>query len=408
MSEPLEHKSMATEPRLRWPVLLLAVAAMALAASLAYLVWHAHAASRAEMAVPGSAPPAIPVETAVAALRDVPRYLTGIGTVQAFNTVTVKARVDGELQQVAFTEGQTVRAGDLLAQIDPRPFEAALNEALAKKSQDEASLANARLDLQRFAALAVKEFATRQQLDTQKALVAQLEATIRGDQASIDNARTQLGYTRITAPIAGRTGVRLVDRGNIVHATDATGIVVLTQIQPISVIFTLPEQMLDAVKTAMAAGPVPIFATARGGSGRLASGTLALIDNEIDTATGTIRLKGTFPNEDEALWPGTFVEVRLLADTYRRAVAVPSQAVLRGQNGLYTYVVRQDGAVEARPIEVEQIADGLAVIRAGVTPGETVVVAGQYRLRPGARVQATTIAGPTLSGARGTIGRSPP
>jgi len=408
MSEPLEHKSMATEPRLRWPVLLLAVAATALAASLAYLVWHAHAASRAEMAAPGPAPPTVPVEPAVAAVRDAPRDLARIGAVNGPDTVTVKARVDGELQQVAFTEGQTVRAGDLLAQIDPRPFEAALNEALAKKSQDEASLANARLDLQRFAALAVKEFATRQQLDTQKALVAQLEATIRGDQASIDNARTQLGYTRITAPIAGRTGVRLVDRGNIVHATDATGIVVLTQIQPISVIFTLPEQMLDAVKTAMAAGPVPIFATARGGSGRLASGTLVLIDNEIDTATGTIRLKGTFPNEDEALWPGTFVEVRLLADTYRRAVAVPSQAVLRGQNGLYTYVVRQDGAVEARPIEVEQIADGLAVIRAGVTPGETVVVAGQYRLRSGARVQATTIAGPTLSGARGTIGRSPP
>lgn len=394
MSHPTPDVELAAAPCGRLLCQLIVIASTLLVLSLGYLAWYERVGPGAQAATAPAATPPVPVEIALAAARDVPKYLAGIGTIQAFNTVTVKARVDGELQQVAFTEGQAVRAGDLLAQIDPRPFEAALNEALAKRAQDEASLANAKLDLQRFATLAAKEFATRQQLDTQKALVVQLEAAVRGDQAAIDNARTQLGYTRITAPIGGRTGIRLIDQGNIVHATDTSGIVVLTQLRPISVIFTLPEETLASVKAAMAAGPVPIFATARGGTKRLAAGTLTLVDNEIDTTTGTIRLKGSFPNEDEALWPGAFVDIRLLADTYRNAVSIPSQAVERGQDSVHAYVVRPDSTVEARAIEIDQVADGQAVVRTGIAAGETVVIAGQYRLRPGARVQSTNSAAP--------------
>ena len=342
-------------------------------------------------AVTAPAPsPAIPVSVATAERRDVPIYLTGLGTVQAFNTVTVKSRVDGELVKVAFTEGQDVKAGDLLAQVDPRPFQAAYDQAVAKKAQDKANLANAKLDLQRFRDLAMRSFAPKQQVDTQRATVAQLKAQIRGDQAAIDSAQIQLGYTTITSPLSGRTGIRLVDQGNIVHASDATGLVVITQLQPISVVFTLPESDLPAVQSALAAGPVQILAISRDDNRQLAEGTIAVLDNQIAQTTGTIRLKGTFPNKDDALWPGEFLDIRVLARTASNVVTVPSTALQRGPNGYYAYVVKPDNTVETRPIEVGQISAGVAIVDDGVAAGERVVTAGQYRLQPGARVEASS------------------
>src|SRR5215469_1664564 len=333
---------------------------------------------------------AIPVAIATAQQRDVPIYLTGLGTVQAFNTVTIRTQVDGQLVRVAFTEGQEVKTGDLLAQIDPRTYQAALDQTIARKAQDEANLANAKLNLQRYSALASQDFASRQQLDTQRALVAQIEAQIQSDQAAIVAAQTQLGYTTITSPLDGRTGIRLVDQGNIVHTTDASGLVIITQLRPISVIFTLPEGRLTTIQSAMASGPVPLFAMNRDADRPLAQGTLAVLDNEIDQATGTLRFKGTFPNDDGALWPGLFVNIRLQAEIARNVVTVPSTALQQGPDGYYVYIVRPDDAAEKRPLKVGHIGDGLAIIEAGVAVDEEVVTAGQSRLEPGARVETAT------------------
>jgi multidrug efflux system membrane fusion protein len=374
---------------------MLAGLAILIAVCGGYVGWQ-HRATGKIAAVAASTPsPAIPVSVATAERRDVPIYLTGLGTVQAFNTVTVKTRVDGELTKVAFTEGRDVKAGDLLAQIDPRPFQAAYDQAVAKKVQDEANLANAKLDLQRFADLAARNFATQQQLDTQRASVAQLEAQIKGDQAAIDSAKTQLDYTTITSPITGRTGIRLVDQGNIVHATDATGLVVVTQLQPISVIFTLPESELTAAQSALKAGPVRIFAMSRDDNRQLAEGTLAVLDNQISQTTGTMRLKGTFPNQDGALWPGEFLNIRLLARTEPNVVTVPSGALQRGPDGYYAYIVRSDSTVEARPLKVGHVSNSVAIVENGVAAGDRVVTAGQYRLQPGARV---AVNGPAAKG----------
>jgi multidrug efflux system membrane fusion protein len=332
-----------------------------------------------------AAPPVVPVTSAVAKINDVPVYRTGLGTVQAFNTVTVKARVDGQLNKVAFTEGQDVKADDVLVQIDPRPFQAALDQAKATKAKDEAQLANARVDLKRFVDLG--QYATRQSVDTQTALVRQLEATVQADTAALENAQVQLDYTTIRAPISGRTGLRLVDAGNIVHAADSNGLVVITQLQPISVIFTLPQDQLQEVVKAKAAGALKVLATGRSSGQVLEAGTLALVDNQIDPATGTVRLKATFPNKDYGLWPGQFVNVRLLIRTLQQVVTVPSTAIQRGPDGMYVYVIKPDSTVAMQPVTVEQMTDGSSVIEAGLDAGAAVVASGQYRLQSGSRVQ---------------------
>ncbi len=333
------------------------------------------------------APPAVAVDIAPASRTDVPIYLQGLGTVQAFYTVTVTARVDGELQRVAFTEGQSVRKGDLLAQIDPRPNRAAFDQAVATKIKDEAQLANARRDFERYTKLQPQDLASKQTVDTQRALVDQLAAQLRVDQAVIDNARTQLEYTRITSPITGRTGIRLVDPGNIVHGANSTGIVVVTQVQPISVVFTLPEEELGAVAEALAAGTVPVTTVSRDGGAKLDEGTLTLIDNQIDQSTGSVRLKATFDNAHNTLWPGQYVDARVLIRTERNALTIPNAAVQLGPNGPFTYVVRPDSSVEVRPLRVSEGGGGLTIVREGLAPGERVVTSNQYRLQAGVRVR---------------------
>jgi membrane fusion protein, multidrug efflux system len=334
-----------------------------------------------------NAPPAIAVDTATAKHSDVPIFLQGLGTVQAFYTVTVTARVDGEIQKIGFTEGQTVHKGDLLAQIDPRPNQAAYEQAVATKAKDAAMLANAKRDYDRYILLQPQDLASKQTVDTQRATVDQLTAQVQVDQAVIDNARTQLDYTRITSPIDGRTGVRLIDPGNIVRAAGTAGIVVVTQVQPISVVFTLPEEDLGTVGGALALGPVQVTTLSRDGDAMLDQGTLALIDNQIDQTTGTARLKATFPNTRNTLWPGQFVNARVLVRTERNVLTLPSSAVQLGPDGPFTYVVKGDSTVEVRPLELGPESGGLTVIRKGIALNERVVTSNQYRLQAGVHVR---------------------
>lgn len=330
---------------------------------------------------------AVSVDTATVTRGDVPVYLEGLGTVQAYNTVTVTARVDGELRRVAFTEGQMVHKGDLLAEIDPRPNQAAYDQALATRTRDAAQRANAQRDLQRYLILQPQDLASKQTVDSQQATVDQLDAQLKVDQALIDNARTQLEYTRIRSPIDGRTGLRLVDPGNILRAAAAAGIVVVTQVQPISVIFTLPEEHLGAVTAALAAGPVPVTTLTRDGASRLDQGTVALIDNQIDQATGTIKVKAIFANAHNALWPGQYVTARAQVRVDRNVLLLPTSAVQIGPDGPFTYVVRADSTVEVRPLKLgEPTGEGTAVI-SGVSLHERVVTSNQYRLQPGTLVR---------------------
>ncbi|MBY0383463.1 MAG: efflux RND transporter periplasmic adaptor subunit [Xanthobacteraceae bacterium] len=324
---------------------------------------------------------AIPVKVATVQQKTFPIYQTGLGTVQGFNTVQVKTRVDGEIVKIAFVEGQTVKEGDLLAQIDPRPFQATLDAAKAKKVQDEAAVANAKLDLQRSTKLG--EFATRQTVDTQNANVLQLTAQIAGDQASIDNAQTQLDYTSIRAPIAGVTGIRMVDVGNIVTAAAGTSIVSIAQVEPISAIFTVPEQQLPAIADAMKKGALKVIAYTSDGRKKLSEGTLALVNNQVDSTSGTIRLKATFDNKDHALWPGLSISTRLLVETVQDATVVPDDAIQHGVNGLFVFAVGKDNKAEVRQVKVRQSVDGMTFVESGVSPGEEVVTSGQYRVQNG-------------------------
>ena len=333
----------------------------------------------------GSGEGPVPVLVAAAALADVPIYLEGVGTVRALNTVTVRPQVDGKLIKVSFKEGQDVEAGYVLAEIDPTTYQAQLDQATAKKAQDQALLANAKLDLERYEKLAASTAGTRQQADTQKSTVAQLDAQVRLDQAAIDNAQAYLSYTKIIAPLAGRTGIRQVDQGNIVHASDATGIVVITQIRPISVFFSLPQQNLPRINAAFAKGPLAVEAI--GGNDRtvVGRGTLQVVDNQVDQATGTVKLKAEFPNPDLQLWPGQFVNVRLLIETLPQVVVVPTAAVQRGPSGTFVYVV-QDDAAAMRPVTVSNQDENRSVIASGLKPDERVVTTGFARLTDGSAV----------------------
>jgi multidrug efflux system membrane fusion protein len=315
---------------------------------------------------------------------DFPVYLTGLGTVQGFNTVLVRTRVDGQIDKIAFKEGQLVNQGDLLVEIDPRPYQAVLDQAKAKKAQDEANLANANLDLQRFTKLG--EFATKQQTDTQRSTVQQLTAQIAADDAAIFNAQTQLDYTAVKSPIPGVAGLRQVDIGNIVNASTQTGIVTIAQIEPIAVIFTAPEEQLPYINEAQAVQPLKVIAITTDGKKPLAEGTLSVVNNQVDTTSGTIRLKAVFDNKNHALWPGQSVSTRLLVRTLKDATVVPDDAIQHGNAGLYVYAVNQDNKAELHKVKVSQSIDGRSVISDGLSPGQRVITAGQYKVQPGTLV----------------------
>ena len=329
----------------------------------------------------------VPVAVATVERRDMPVYLAGLGTVTAYNTVNVKSRVDGQLVQVAFREGQEVRKGDLLAVIDPRPFEVQLSQAQANLYKDIASLQDAKINLERFEGLFQEGVISKQQLDTQSSLVGQLEGARRADQAAIDNAKLNLVYTRITAPVSGRVGLRTVDVGNMVHASDQNPLVVITQLQPIAVLFTLPEDELPEVARHMRTAPIQVEAYSRDDRTRLATGKLLTIDNQIDPATGTGRLKAVFENPDHTLWPNQFVNARLLLETKKNSTVVPAAAVQRGPQGTFSYVVKTDQTVEVRPVSVSFMSGNMAAIAEGLNPGDVVVTDGQEKLQAGSRVE---------------------
>ena len=375
--------------------LLLIVVVLALGAGGAWWWMAANAPGQREARRGRGKDDPIPILVATAQQTDVPIYLDALGTAQASATVTIKPMVDGPLVEVRFREGQDVHTGDVLARIDPRSFQAALDQAMAKKKQDEATLANARVDLVRYQKLAATAYTSAQQADTQKALVAQLEAQVAGDQAQIDSARTQLSYTTITAPVDGRVGIRQVDEGNIVHAADPTGLVMLTTLKPISVLFTLPQQALGAVTQAMEAGTPEVLAVPQGSDPQDAKalidrGALTVLDNQVDPSTGTIKLKATFPKDHLLIWPGAFINVRLKVETVHAATVVPPSAVQRGPQGPYIYVVNDDMTAARRSVTLGHEDASAAIVTAGVTPGERVVTDGASRLTDKAKVAIAT------------------
>jgi membrane fusion protein, multidrug efflux system len=342
----------------------------------------------------------IPVGVAAAERRDMPFYLTGLGSVTAFNTVSLRTRVDGQLAEVNFKEGQYVRQGELLVLIDPRPYEVALSQAQATLFRDQAQLRDARLNYERYKGLLQESGAmSQQQVDTQRAAADQLEGAVRADQAAIDSARLNLTYCRITAPISGRIGLRLIDIGNMVHATDTNPLLLITQLQPISIIFTLPEDQLPTVAQHMQRGPLEVEAYSRDDQTKIASGKLLTIDNQIDPSTGTGKLKSVFDNKDQILWPNQFVNVRLLLEIKKNSTVIPSAAIQRGPEGNYVFTVKPDKTVEVRPVTVALTQNNLASISNGVAPGDVVVVDGQDKLQANSRVEPRT--GAPTTGNRG-------
>jgi len=374
---------------------LLAIGALALAGALAWAYQSGKlpgfaAKDQGHGAAGSGGPRGDRIVTATAAktrLNDVPVTIDAVGTVQALNTVTIRTQVDGRLLRLAFTEGQDVRKGDILAEIDPALYQAQYDQAVAKKAQDEANLANARVDLARYEKLVVGNFASKQQHATQKASVAQLEALVRADKAAIDNTKTTLDYATIRSPIDGRAGIRLVDVGNILHASDSTGIVVITQLKPIYVVFTVPQQTLPAVQKAQADGAAKVAALAPDNATPIETGELSVIDNQIDQMTGTVRIKAIFANQSLALWPGQFVNVRLTLDTLKNAVVAPSHAVQRGPSGAFVYVLGPNDIATIREVTTGRQDEKIAVIAAGLQPGEVILTSGFSRLSDGAKVQ---------------------
>ena len=338
-------------------------------------------------AVPASASaPSVPVVAEPVKSGEVPIYLRGIGTVQAYNTDTIRAQVQGQITQIAFKEGQTVHAGDLLAQIDPRPFQAQLDQAIANRERDQAQFVNAQANLQRDSQLLAHGYATPQTVDLDKANTGQFTAAVKADEAAIEYAQTQLAYTRITSPIDGVTGIRLIDVGNIVHPTDPNGLVMVTQLQPISVIFTLPETSLPQIQQAMAKGALTVLAYSEDNKIQLDQGKLAVLDNQIVQTSGSVKLKADFPNPQHRLWPGELVNVRLLIETRQNALSVAATAVQQGPQGSYVYVIKPDGTVENRAVKVAQLGARVAVIDSGLQANEQAVISGQSRLQPGSSV----------------------
>ena len=370
---------------------LISGAAIFALVAIAVFFWL-RAEKRVPQAVAQTAGQAIPVTAGTVAVQDVPVFLHGIGTVQAYNTVAVKSRVDGQIVKINFKEGEEVKVGDPLFQIDPRSYQSALETAQAAKEKDDAQLVGAKLDLDRYEKLLAPGWQTKQSYDQQKATVEQFQAAIKGDIAQIENAKLNLSYADIRSPIDGRLGARLVDTGNLVHASDNTPLVMITEVKPIFVSFTLPQETLDEVHENNKQAPLVVRAYSGDDKKQLAEGKLTLIDNMIDQATGTIHLKARFDNEDERLWPGEFVNLRLILSTRKGAATVPQQTVQVGPNGYYAYVIKPDNTVERRAVEVASMQDGLAVITKGLTVGENVVVDGQYRLTEGARVNPSKAA----------------
>lgn len=404
---PPAEASGGAAPRSRtwvWVVLLLGVAVAGMVAYRSHENTQAAAKSR------NAQLPAVSVAVASVQKRDVPYYLTGLGSVLAYNTVTVKTRVDGQIMRVNFKEGQFVNEGDVLLEIDPRPFQVALDQAQGQLAKDVASQQDAKIDLSRYTTLWQQGVIPRQQLDTQVATVGQFDGAIQADKAAIENQKLQLTYAKVTAPISGRVGLRLVDPGNIVHATDATGMIVITQIQPISVVFTIPEDNLPEVVAQEKRGELKVDAYSRDDKIKIAEGKLLTIDNMIDPTTGTIKLKSVFENKDASLWPNQFVNVRLYLSTRKDAHTVSSATLQRGTQGTFVYVVNQENQAQVRNVNVDFIEGNLAVVKQGLDPGEQVVVEGQDKLKDGAQVQphpATTVQQLTADGQPGADQAAP-